>query len=252
MKLATGSLARGLAAALALTFAGGASAATQVFSGLDNSDLSGGGPRPNAEAARGQFSAAAGVLLTQTFEDLTGIEVPTTLAAPFGVAIDVPIAVSASLASGVNPFQTYAASGGYIDAIAPNGSAFYTFTFDVPTRAIGFDLTDSSDWAGDSRPASHLVLTLVTSGGNLDFQLFDSTPANAMVSGNFGFFGVVSDAQDILGFTITNPAGNPDADALGLDNLSYAIEPVPLPGSAWLMLSAVAGAAGITRRQRRA
>ncbi len=239
-----------LGAALLAMMSAGPVAAVQVFQGLDNAFLAGGGGHPNADAARASFNAAAGVLLVQTFDELANGPAPGVLTAPFGATLSGTATSNAAIASSVGPFDTFPTAGKFLDAVVANGNPYYTFTFDLPTRAVGFDITDASDWLNEQRPTANLVVSLLTSTGNVELTMFAGTSPASIVNGNFGFFGVVSDAQDILGFSIINPLSNPDSDAIGIDNLAVSIEPVPLPGAAWMLLPALAGIAGITRRRR--
>jgi len=240
-----------LGAALLMAVAsGGAAAATQVYEGLDNAFLAAGGSHPNADAARSAFEAAVNVLLVQTFDDLPAGSAPANLSGPFGASLNATASGYVNIADARGSFDTFPSNGKFLDALGGNGNTYYTFRFDIPTRALGFDISDASDWFADVRPASNLVVTLLTSHGTVELPMFSAISPHDIVNGSFGFFGVVSDAQDLRGFSISNPLGNPDADAIGIDNLSVNIEPVPLPASAWMLLSALGGVAGLRRRRR--
>lgn len=55
---------------------------------------------------------------------------------------------------------------------------------------------------------------------------------------------MVDSVDPLLGFSIANPLGNPDRDAIGIDNLSLALvapNAVPVPASFILLISALLG-----------
>lgn len=246
-------LAGGLLAVLTL---GGASldawAATQVFSGLDNQDLSAGGATPLATAARAAFTTAAGSVLVQTFDGTPAGAVPNLLATPFGVSINVSQADVHRIVTGPTTFGTYPTSGNFLELDAAPGRRYATVTFDAAASAFGFDITDASDWKNDPRDANNLVVTLFFSGRQQAIQLFAPTDPDTIENGTFGFFGVVS-SDPILAFAITNPSTNLGRDRFGMDNFGYVAAPssaVPLPAAGWLLLSGLMSGATRARRRR--
>lgn len=159
-----------------------------------------------------------------------------------------------TIASGVSQFETYAVSAPrFLDSLTDRDTSFFSIAFSEAVSGFGFHLTDASDWAGNSRPSTNLVVTLKYASGDVTRKVFDGTEAATMVSGNLGFWDVLDSVDPLLGFAISNPAGNPERDALGIDNLSIAlVKPttaVPVPSAVVLLLSALGGMLGLSRRR---
>ncbi|MGE0388115.1 MAG: hypothetical protein AB7Q97_25600 [Gammaproteobacteria bacterium] len=232
----------------AFALAAAPAGATSVFFGLDNSDLSGGGARPNATAAQAAFALAAGALLTEDFESTAVGPVPSSFDIGGVTGTFTSTATSYSrIFAGVEPsYSTYPASGThYLDSLTQRDSTYFTVDFDTPLRALGFYITDASDWAG-SPPGTiaNLQVTLYRGTDTEVLDLFGGLDVTTVVNANFAFFGVVDAGAPITGISIANPASNPDADAIGIDDVQIA--PVPLPPAAALLLPGLA----LLRRRR--
>lgn len=240
------------AIALSLGLAGQATSAAEViFEGVDNLNLSGGGAHPLADAAEAAFAAAA-VLAVQDFESFATNSLPGSVSIGGINASLVSSATDGSriASNGGGGFDTYPVSGSqFLFSLSDAGTTFFGFTFDVAVIGFGFHITDASDWAGDSRPTDNLVINLVRASGTTSVELFANVPASSLVSGNFGYFGILDADDPFLGFSIAGATINPDEDAIGIDNLAVAIAPVPVPAGAWLFGSALAGLAAARRRQ---
>lgn len=159
-----------------------------------------------------------------------------------------------TIANGVTQFHTYAVSGTrFLDSLTNRNTTFFSIAFSEAVSGFGFHITDASDWLGNTKPSTNLVVTLKYASGDLTRKVFDGTAASTMVSGNLGFWGVVDSVDPLLGFSISNPLGNPDRDAIGIDNLSIAlVKPttaVPVPSAVVLLLSALGGMLGFGRRR---
>ncbi|MBK6660718.1 MAG: hypothetical protein IPG43_22465 [Proteobacteria bacterium] len=236
---------------------GAALAAPVVFQGLDNRNLTGPGSHPNSDAAQAAFAAAAlaeGGMAVQDFDSLA------LGAAPASFAVGtVSAALTATATTPPLPpaerIDTYPVSGArFLDSLTNRNTTFFSVTFSEAVSGFGFHITDASDWVGNPNPSTNVVVTLQYETGTVTRKIFDGTQASTMVSGNLGFWGVIDSAAPLTGFSLSNPAGNPDRDAIGIDNLSIALTkpdtPVPLPTSALLLLPAFALVAGIGRRRR--
>lgn len=239
-------------ASMLATLAGGllsldATAATVVFMGFDNVDLSAGGANPASAAAAAAFAGAAGSLAVQDFEGFTPGAPPASFAIGGVTATLTDTATDTTqITAGVGGFSTYATSGNqFLDSLTLDDSAFFTITFDAPVRGFGFYLSDPSDWAGIAGTAN-LVLRVTQQGGVQDVVLFGDTPASQMVNGGLGYVGLLDDDNPFLSFTLLNPGANPDEDAIGLDDL--AVTAVPLPAGAFLFAPALA-LLGLARRR---
>lgn len=230
-----------------------AEAAPVVYFGLDNADLSGGGAHPNADAAALAFAGASGPLAVQGFEGFALGTVPASFAVGGTNATFASHATDYSqISTGVGTFSTYAGSGSrYLESLSDNGSTYFEINFDQPLRALGFTLTDPSDWFGTTGPIPGLTLNLFQGGGTIAIDLLDGLDASTLVNGSFAFFGVVDATTPITGFSISSLATLPAGDAIGLDDLRISLassSSVPEPGALGLVAIALLGAAAVRRR----
>ncbi|HMV00819.1 MAG TPA: hypothetical protein PKD04_07025 [Rhodocyclaceae bacterium] len=245
---------RSAAALAGLLAAASAVAAPTVFFGLDNANLSAGGAHPNADAASASFASAAGALATQDFDGLALGAVPGAFSIGAVNAAFTNLATAyTQIAAGVGTFSTFPISGTqYLESLSGNGSTYFSIAFDQPLRALGFYLTDPSDWIGNPSAVPGLTLNLFQSGGTTSLDLLQGLDASQVVNGNVLFFGVVDTTDAITGFSISSLASIPDEDAIGLDHLQVAVrergavpEPAPL---ALLAVSVLALAASWFRK----
>lgn len=226
----------------------GGSPAT-VYFGLDNATLSSGGPRPNADAAAAAFASAAGATAVQDFESFATGAVPASI--PIGgttAAFTNLASAYAQISRNTGTFDTYPTSGSnYLEALSANGTSYFAFSFDRGVRALGFYITDASDWIGSGVGIASLQIVLHRASGDAALDLLGGLDAASVVNGNAAFFGVIDDAAPILGFSIFNPAGVPGEDAIGIDDLR--VSAVPEPSMVYL---AGAGLLALRRTRRRA
>jgi len=238
--------------ALLAVSASPAMAVTAVFSGQDDGAASS-GPFPSSAAAELAFLTAAGGLgfvATETFEtQAVGYYSPISIiggslafvAPNFGAGysgisstqIDGP-------ATGVFGFNVTAGGDQWFGfpSFTPDGIA--TFTFNAPTNAFGF-------YSTGVQPAFTAAIRVVQNDGN---QLVFNLPVNE--NGGASYFGIT----DTVGFSsvsIINTSVSGQADAWGIDNVSYNFDPgfaVPEPAT-WAMLILGFGLVGASARRRR-
>jgi hypothetical protein len=223
-------------------------AAPTIYSNIDNVYLAGGGAHPNTDAAEAAFLAAAGTVIVQNFDGLTPGNAPTSFAVG---TLTATLAVSATqettIADATTIYATFAVSGNqFLHSRTAQNTTYYTVEFDRPVRALGFHISDASDWFNTGGEHRSLIVTLLYAGGaSHAVDLFDTLDPVDIVNGNLGYFGVIDDASPLRGFSIANPL-NPDEDAIGLDNLAVAA--VPLPAAVWALVPAL-GLLGSVRRR---
>lgn len=224
MNVNHGTIARALGAILTIAMVSGtAGAAPLVFAGLDNRNLAAGGSHANTDAAEAAFAAAAlaeGGLAVQNFDALAlGVPPANFAVGSITATLTATATDHTTIATGRTAFDTYPVSGArFLDSLTDRNTTFFSIAFSEAVSGFGFHITDASDWNGNGNPSTNLVVTLKYATGNVTRKVFDGIAASSMVSGNLGFWGVVDSADPLLGFSLSNPLGNPDRDAIGIDN----------------------------------
>lgn len=258
---------------LALFFLGTAapSAAQSTFYGFTN-NLSGTFPlplSPEVTAARDSFVAAVGAanIRAQDFDTLATGPVPANL--PFGAGLSAAFVSSAVgdgtnvgqsiIASGVSAFQEYAISApNYLSSVTNQGTTFWTMAFSQPIVAVGFYMTDPSDWFAGGPSAGQvppLRIALEGDSGSMSFALFTGLDPSEVRTGSLGFFGVIDTTRPFDRVSIVHPAHAFAGDAIAIDDMLVATA-VPEPG-VWALLAAGLGlimlrrqGASVARRAR--
>jgi len=244
-------------AAAALAFATSPAAAPIVFFGLHNSSILT-APYGNADAARNDFVAAVGAasIATQDFESFAAMPPGTNLPASniglFANGVGVTLANSATDYMKISPFigdlDTHATSGDrFLEAKSDQGSTYFTATFDQAVRAIGFYVTDASDWNMFSN-VGELRVVLTTASGSLELDLTPGFDSTEIVNGNTAFFGVLDNAEPFTSIAIRSDASNGGEDGIGIDDVMISIRAVPAPGTLPLVLGLLPLLALLRRR----
>ncbi len=252
-------LRHAILAGMMLGMAGGASAATQIFSGVDEGAVPG-GSTTNSSIAQAAFlvaAAAKGPVFTNYLDDeplgnLQSYHITGGLQVDLSVGSYDPQNTVQGIrnenANG-NPSNPFSTTEGPNDQGKWLGIPIYdtVFTFDVPTYSFGLYTTG-----------------LDVSAGSAFFLLFDNAsplveenryymPVNA--NGGIMYWGAVFDAPVAkVQFTRTR---NQSLDVFGLDGISFNVAPSP-PGpgvpelGSWALLIAGFGLTGAAMRRRRA
>lgn len=128
--------------------------------------------------------------------------------------------------NGSNFLQFFDNSGSYVPM---------TITLDAPVTAFGFDFKNVT-----SSAAYNIYLNIL------------GTPTLVAPSNQSGFFGFISTAPLITQqvFDFADSTGSGSSGTLGLDNVTFGVAPVPVPGALMLMLSGLAAVGFAGRRYR--
>ncbi len=252
----------------ALTLQGAVPAvAASVFTGLDlnPTDTVPLTVHPSADAAQANLIAALNGAPTQQldFEALAASSVPGTLTfsgglqasftdfASYGSTIESGIAQTIDLNAPPAriPFFGFPISGSMsLASTTDAGQSFWSMTFSQPLSAIGFYLTDPSDWIGSAGPIPPIQIEVATNTGTTVYGLLpDGTDAANLVNASVGYFGVV-DASGITAITILNPASVPGRDGVAFDNF-IAVTAVPEPHT-WMTMLAALGLLAVRLKRR--
>jgi hypothetical protein len=232
----------------AVAFAAPASAIPMVFFGLDNVNTSANPAlRVNSTAARDSFvgTVGAGTIVTETYEAAATGFLPQnfagTLVNGVGVTVthDAPNVVNGNFSNylriteGIGAFNTYATGGTrHVEAVRTQGNTYFVATFDQGVRAIGFDITDVSDWIGTPGPIPPLEAVFTTvSNATVVLSLTQGLDPTTLVDGNVAFFGVFDALDPFTSFSIRSSANGPGGDAIGLDNVMISARAVPEPAT---------------------
>jgi hypothetical protein len=244
-----------IVAGMMLGMAGGASAATQIFSGVDDGAVPGGNT-PNSSIAQAAFLAAAaakGPVFTNYLDDeplgnLQSYHITGGLQVNLSVGSYDPQntahGIRTDSANG-DPSLPFSTTEGPNDQGKWLGFPIYftTFTFDVPTYSFGFYTTGLNADAG-------AYFSLIFDDAPAVPENIYYMPVNA--NGGISYWGVVFDAP--VHKVEFNRSRNQGLDVFGVDGISFNIAPpvggVPEPAS-WAMMIAGFGLTGAAMRRRR-
>jgi hypothetical protein len=251
-----------IVAGMMLGMAGSASAATQIFSGVDNGAVPG-GSTPNSSAAQAAFLAAAaakGPVFTNYLDDEPIGDLPSyhiagglqvdifgwTPQAPFPGIPERGIQNTSFNGNPSLPFSTTEGPGdqGKWMQIPIQANRL---TFDVPTYSFGFFVTGLDKYQSD-------VFNLYFDEAQFAYLNPYAMPIN--VSGGIMYYGIVFD-MPVHNVQFLRGINNAGYDHFGLDGISFNVAPpqppvggVPEPAS-WAMLIAGFGLTGAAMRHRR-
>jgi len=181
-----------------------------------------------------------------SFVSLTGTAQGSSVYA--GVGTPMPIQVPFWLANTATSRWITPTANAY-DSYDPNQLGWYQFSLNFDLT--GFDQATASfsaRWAVDQGGSVLLNGLQLAEVGNDPFNLNDFTTFNtwhAFVANN-GFL----PGMNVITFSVGNPpqaSGNPIG--LRVEFIDSFVEPVPVPGAAWLLGSGLMGLLGLRRRK---
>lgn len=226
--------------------------ASDVYFGFDQ-NTSGVVPlldRPNHDAAKAAFVAAAGVVGTYDFEDagLGGLNGAKNFGGVANGTFQSFTGTGITFA-GVHDqltYDCYSFSGSkYFMTQVDRGQTSFMLTFDHPLKAIGFSISDEADWFGLQNNPGHVLR--VNNGET--FSLTNGMDTSLIRSGSASFLGIVS-VHSFTSIRFSYPGNGVgagvDADAVGIDDIIVAV--VPEPATLTVIGTALVGT--LVRRRR--
>lgn len=239
----------------------GSSASAQVFSGIDNNNVSGGltqtgANAPNSIAARNNFlSNLSSSVQTETFEGFSvGTLNPGLSFVGSGPTINATLTgngrVERVCLSGSCPINYGLADSDprffYLSTGSGGGTEF-TIKFNQTVAAFGFDGSDIADSGSD-----FLIQFLLGGTALTGFGTPSLVAANPLRSSNQLFYGYINTG----GFDEVRFFSTSGGDFFGFDNMTVGdvkqVVPVPEPASLALVVAGLAGLVGVARRRRAA
>ena len=256
-------LRHAILAGMMLGLAGSASAATQIFSGVDNGAVPG-GSTPNSSAAQAAFLAAAalkGPVFTNYLDDepigdlpsyhiAGGMQVEIFGWSPQAHFPGIPEWGIQNTSFNGNPSLPFSTTEGPGDQGKWMGIPIQAsrFTFDVPTYSFGFYVTGLDEYQSNS---FNLYVD------EAQFASLNPYPMPINVGGGIMYYGIVFDTP-VHNVQVKRGIINAGIDYFGIDGISFNVAPpvppvggVPEPAN-WAMLIAGFGLTGAAMRRRRA
>jgi PEP-CTERM motif len=251
-------------AGMMLGMAGSASAATQIFSGVDNGAVPG-GSTPNSSAAQAAFLAAAaakGPVFTNYLDDepignqqsyhiAGGMEVYVAGFNPDPPFPGIPEQGIRNTSFNGNPSLPFSTTEGPDDQGKWMGIPIQAsmFIFDVPTYSFGFYVTGLDSYQSE-------VFNLYFDQDQFSFTNPYAMPVN--VGGGIMYYGIVFDTP-VHNVQVKRGIINAGIDYFGIDGISFNVAPAPPPPvggvpepASWALLIAGFGLTGAAVRRRRA
>ncbi|HOL65711.1 MAG TPA: PEP-CTERM sorting domain-containing protein [Accumulibacter sp.] len=235
------------ALAMGMSLAGGVQAANfNLFYGLDQ--RSGGGPRPNSDAAHASFLGAlnGANIGIETFED-------NPLGSFLGGAVRLDFAGTA-LTGNLRSLSTlqsdiYASTrlngSRVLNADTHGRHDYFDLTFSAPVVAFGFYGHSFSDYAAFG--IAGLPPIQITIDGGYPVDVVNLDPLNIQQN-SVNFFGLISDTP-FTTVRMTNPVSF-EVDGVFLDDITVATPGANVPEPASLLLALLGlGSLGLMRRR---
>jgi hypothetical protein len=235
------------ALAMGMSLAGGVQAANfNLFYGLDQ--RSGGGPRPNSDAAHASFLGAlnGANIGIETFED-------NPLGSFLGGAVRLDFAGTA-LTGNLRSLSTlqsdiYASTrlngSRVLNADTHGRHDYFDLTFSAPVVAFSFYGHSFSNWAASG--IAGLPPIQITIDGGYPVDVVNLDPLNIQQN-SVNFFGLISDTP-FTTVRMTNPVSF-EVDGVFLDDITVATPGANVPEPASLLLALLGlGSLGLMRRR---